>query len=78
MKYDPEERLTFTQIEYKMKDLSARAPAPSPSTSPSSSPSLRYETSDDESDDETSDEDSDHQFESAWKLCKRRINDVFK
>ena len=50
MKYDPEERLTFIQIEEIMKNLNARAPSSSPSTSsPPPSPQLGNK-SDDESD----------------------------
>ena len=77
MKYDPEERLMFTQIEDKMKDLSARAPAPSPTPSPPPSPSTPPSPSPPPSPSLTDDE-SDHRFDSCWKcciaVCKRQIN----
>ena len=65
MKYDPEERPTFAQIEDKMEDLRIRAPAPPPSplTPIQSSPSMS----------KTSDDRNVNDQPSAWKLFKRRI-----
>ena len=72
MKYDPEERPTFTQIAYQMEDLRIRAPAPPPSATvptPSPPPSTAIN--------EIAFASYGHrdvnEQPSAWKLFKRRI-----